>query len=529
MRQLVSRLIFATFALGAVDAQAADWLQFGYDQAHSGFNVEEKGYPTAGTITAQWQVSVHAFGSGTALASNSTPAYLSHVNTAAGTKDLLFLVTQNGTLIAFDASNGAVLWSRQPTSASGANHPTSGSPAIDPNHQYVYAYGLDGHVHKYIVGDGTEIVVGGWPQISTLKPDVEKAAAALSFSTPPGGTSFLYAPTNGFGGDLGDYQGHVTTINLTTGAQKVYNTQCSNLFTHFVENGTARVNDCNLGTSINPGGPAGRDGQMSGIWGRPGVVFDAATNRIYFATGNGLFDVNHVGGYEWGDSVLALKPDGTGSGFGMPVDSYTPPNFPTLYTNDADLGSTSPAILPSTSASYPHLAVQSGKDACVRLINLDNMSGLGGPGNLGGELNAATSCSADGAGEEVRTQPAVWVNPADHSTWFFLATDSALFAYHLLFDALGKPSLARAWTSANAPGTSPVVANGVVYYTSNKGSANDSLRGLNALTGAQVWSATIGAIKWQSPIVVNGHLYVTDNAAQLWAFALDGVFKGGFQ
>jgi len=73
------------------------------------------------------------------------------------------------------------------------------------------------------------------------------------------------------------------------------------------------------------------------------------------------------------------------------------------------------------------------------------------------------------------------------------------------------------------------VANGVVYYTSNKGSSNNTLRGVNALTGAQIWSATIGAIKWQSPIVVNGHLYITDNASQLWSFALEGIFKGGFE
>jgi len=515
-------------AVPAVSAHATDWLQFGYDQAHSGYNVEERGYPVASTTTAQWQVPVHALGSASAIPSDSTPVYVSNVNTASGVKDLLFLVTQNGTLVAFAANDGAVVWSKRPTPASNSNL-TTGSPAVDPNLQYVYAYGLDGKVHKYQVGDGTEIVTGGWPQISTLKPDVEKGASALSFSTAPAGSNYLYVPTNGYVGDAGDYQGHVTTIDLTTGSQNIFNTQCSNLFMHFVKNGTARTNDCNLGTSTNPGGPAGRDGQMSGIWGRPGVVYDSLTNRIYLATGNGLFDANMAGGYEWGDSVLALKRDGTGSGLGMPVDSFTPSTFSNLYKVDADLGSTSPAILPSTSNTYPHLAVQSGKDACVRLLNLDDLSGSHGPGHAGNEINAATSCTTDAAGGQVRTQPAVWVNPVDGSTWFYLATDGNLFGYRLVYDGSGKPSLSRSWTFTNAAGTSPVVANGVVYYTSNNGSSNNTLRGVNALTGVQIWSATIGAIKWQSPIVVNGHLYVTDNGAQLWAFALDGVFKAAFE
>ena len=125
---------------------------------------------------------------------------------------------------------------------------------------------------------------------------------------------------------------------------------------------------------------------------------------------------------------------------------------------------------------------------------------------------------------QIRTQPAVWIaTSADGSTWFFLATDANLFGYHVVFNGSGKPSLSRDWTF-NAAGTSPVVANGVVYYTSDS-----TLRGVNALTGIQVWSAAIGGIKWQSPIVVDGHLYITDNASQLWSFALEGIFKAGFE
>jgi len=40
---------------------------------------------------------------------------------------------------------------------------------------------------------------------------------------------------------------------------------------------------------------------------------------------------------------------------------------------------------------------------------------------------------------------------------------------------------------------------------------------------------SIGAIHWQSPIVVNGRLYVFDEAARLWVYQLDGAFRGSFE
>jgi hypothetical protein len=452
------------------------------------------------------------------------------VVTASGTKDLLFLVTQNGTLVAFAANDGSVVWSNHPTSTGGS--PTTGSPAIDPNRQFVYAYGLDGKVHKYSVGDGNETItcdpntptnINCWPELSTKKTSVEKGAAAIAISTPPGGVNYLYHATNGYGGDGGDYQGHVTTVNLSTEAQFVFNTMCSNLFVHFVEIGDhGQTNDCNLGTTTGSG-PGGRDGQMSGIWGRPGVIYDTQTNRIYFAAGNGLFDANMSGHFEWGDSVLSLNPNGTGSGMGMPVDSYTPSSYVSLYNSDTDLGSTAPAILPSTHATYPHLAIQSGKDGCVRLINLDNMSNAGGPGHGGGELNAATACSTDAIGNLVFPQPAVWVNPADGVTWAFVANNAAKINGYKLDVSGATPALSRQWTNSSG-GTSPVIANGVLYAA-----ANGIVRGINPLTGTQVWSESIGSINWQTPIVVNGHLYVTDSNAKLWSLPLDGIFKDGLE
>jgi outer membrane protein assembly factor BamB len=166
----------------------------------------------------------------------------------------------------------------------------------------------------------------------------------------------------------------------------------------------------------------------------------------------------------------------------------------------------------------------------VRLLNLDDLSGAHGPGNTGGELNSATSCDTTTdaiGGGVVFPQPAVWVNPVDHTTWFYVINNTFVVGYRL--DVSGAvPAIHKAWTlsGAGVPGTSPVIANGTLYYAT-LGNA-PKLRGLDLLTGTEVWSATIGLIKWQSPIVVNGHLYITDNTGKLWSFALEGLFKSSF-
>jgi outer membrane protein assembly factor BamB len=60
----------------------------------------------------------------------------------------------------------------------------------------------------------------------------------------------------------------------------------------------------------------------------------------------------------------------------------------------------------------------------------------------------------------------------------------------------------------------------------------NTLTALNAVTGALIWQSTaVGGTHWQSPILVDGRIYLTDDAnpSQLWAFQLDGIFRNGFQ
>ena len=500
---------------GPALAAAYDWPQFGGNAQHSGNNTLERAI-TPGNVNGLQQL----FQIPLPSPADSTPVYLGGVNTPSGPRDLLFLTTSAGHILAVDAHTGAEIWSHQngpgtcsinspPPGTTGGPCYTTSSPAVDPNRQFVYSYGLDGFVHKYQVGDGTEITGGGWPELATRKPWQEKSSPALSIATTPGGT-YLYVTNGGYPGDRGDYQGHITAVNLATGSQYVFNTLCSNqLNVHFVQ---------------SPGGPDCGQTQ-SAVWARPGVVYDPDKNKIYFSTGNGDFD---PAAFDWGDSVLALNPDGTGSGAsaGMPLDSYTPTNYADLQASDTDLGSTAPAILPAANVPanslYKHLAVQSGKDGYLRLLNLDNLSGKGGPGNTGGEL--ASLALPSPVFTEVLSQPAVWVNPADGRIWVIITDNAGLAAYTLTVNGGGMPGLQSQWstvtTARDSLGSSPLVANGVLFDA-----RPNLIEARDPVTGTQLWSdGGIGDIHWESPMVANGVLYITDGSSQLTAYAIPRLY-----
>ncbi len=488
-------------------ASAYDWPQFGGNAAHSGDNTAESTLNASNVsgLTRLFPVPVKLPDT-----ADGAPAYLSAVGAPDGTRDLAYVTTRAGDLVALDAHSGQQVWIQHNLAPggcgiNGGRTPcyTTSSPAIDPNRQYIYSYGLDGYAHKYNVGDGAEVKTGGWPELTTLKGVNEKGSSALTIATAKSGVSYLYVTHGGYPGDNGDYQGHVTAINLGDGTQRVFNANCSDLTIHFVEQGATSgggQNDCAQ--------------RQTAIWARAGVVYDGDTDKIYLATGNGPFDASSATGpnHDWGDTVFALHPDGTGTGAnGDPLDSYTPSNYQDLQNGDTDIGSTAPAILPVPAAStVRRLAVQAGKDANLRLLNLDNLSGQGGPRHLGGEVGTVIGVPQGG---EVLTAPAVWVD-SQGTTWVFVANDNGLSALTLNVNN-GTPSLREVWRHTGQR-TSPIVANGVLYDA-----GSGIIEALDPTTGQQLWHDDgIGGIHWESPIVANGVLYITDNNATLSAYAL---------
>ncbi|HEY7122849.1 MAG TPA: PQQ-binding-like beta-propeller repeat protein [Ktedonobacterales bacterium] len=457
----------------------ADWLRFNFDPARSGVNPNETSLTptTVSGLHRLWSVTLPDV-------ADSTPILVHGLMFADGSKrNVIYVTTKPGSLVALDAATGAQLWA----AATRGPKITNSSPVADPAHGFVYSYGLDGSLHKYHDTTGQEVTSGGWPVLITKMTQTEKESSSLNLAN-----GFIYVTTSGYVGDAPPYQGHLVAVNLADATTHVYNSLCSDK-KHVLAQGECEASD-------------------SGIWARAGAVVDPVTGFLFVSTGNGPFDAN-TGGNNWGDTVLELSADGS-----RLIDSYTPPNFQQLEASDLDLSSNAPAILPKIAASKtPYLAVQGGKDGVLRLLDRQNLSGRGGPGHVGGELQtvaAPGNCV-------VFTQPAVWTNPANGTLWVFVATGCGTIGYQVVTSGQGATTLKVGW-SMQQPGTSPVIAGGMLFLASS-----GAIVALDPQTGKQLWSSanafaggTIGGIHWESPIVLDGKIYCADETGKLTAYGL---------
>jgi outer membrane protein assembly factor BamB len=161
--------------------------------------------------------------------------------------------------------------------------------------------------------------------------------------------------------------------------------------------------------------------------------------------------------------------------------------------------------------------VQGGKEGLLRLLNRQNLSGQGGPAHVGGELQTLTvpdDCP-------ILAQPLAWQDPDAGSLWLIVADSCHINGYQVVTSAQGLTSLKLAW-SVGAQTTSPIVAGGVLFAATSR-----ALLALDPHTGHALWSSTlaaagggIGAIHWESPVVVAGRLYCTDEANHLTMYQL---------
>jgi outer membrane protein assembly factor BamB len=485
---LAIALVVVTIVIVQIIATArrpVDWPGFGFDPAGSRMNPTETqiSATTVQGLRRLWQTTLPDV-------ADSSPAYLPTLDFPDGTtRDVLYFTTKSGTLVALDANNGAQLWAHKNPSA-GPNMVTTSSPLADRASGAIYSYGMDGKVHKYEAVSGAELFGSGWPVTVTNMPVTEKESSALNSAH-----GFLYVTMASCCGDTHPYQGHVVAINLTTGAKHVFNAMCSD-HTHLLQPG-----EC--------------PDTGAGIWARPGVVVDPVTGNIFLTTGNGPYTADQ-GGHGWGESVLELAPD-----VGRVIDSYTVSNPNDLTPQDLDLGSADPALLPVIpGGKVPYLAVQASKEGVLRLLNRQNLSGQGGPGHTGGELQAIDApdhCP-------VLTQPAVWTDPAEGGIWVFVTNYCAIGGYRLVTSPSGATKLQQAW-SVGTGASSPIVAGDVLFATAT-GDTREALA-LDPRSGRQLWSSaapgaagSIGTIHWESPIVIGGRLYCSDEQGQVTAYGL---------
>src|SRR2546430_13413253 len=94
---LAQCLCALALSLPIASAHAYDWLQFGGDAQHSGRNTAETTITPSNVsaLVQKYQVTLPATADG-------APVFLDSVSTPMGTKDLLFVTTRDGRILALD-------------------------------------------------------------------------------------------------------------------------------------------------------------------------------------------------------------------------------------------------------------------------------------------------------------------------------------------------------------------------------------------------------------------------------------------
>lgn len=446
-----------------------DWPRFGYDAARSNSSRSATGIPT-NVVPKLRRLVLHVNGT-----VDSSPIYLHSVPVHGKRRDIFVVTTSYGRTIALEARSGHRLWeyvSPGTQRLTGTDQITNASPVADPDRRYLYAASPDGRIRKLSVGTGHEVRRGGWPATITRDATHEKIASALNLS---GG--YVYAVTGGYIGDAPPYQGHVVALSRRSGrAVGVFNSLCSD------RHGIIQPSSCSSSDSA--------------IWSRAGAVIEPGTGRIVISTGNGPFN----GRTDWSDSLLELTPRTLHL-----RQNYTPRNQEELESTDADLGSTTGALLPAPGASGRiRYVLQGGKDGKVRLLAMDklNQHSAHAGGIRGGELQTLT-------GHEIRFAAPAVLRRSGH-VFVYTANGEGTQAYELR----GRPSrLHTVWTN-DSPGSSPVLAGGLLWiYDVENGALNVYRPG----SSKRIAHLPAASGHWNSPIVAGGRVLVPEGSANAHA------------
>jgi hypothetical protein len=254
------------------------------------------------------------------------------------------------------------------------------------------------------------------------------------------------------------------------------------------------------------------DGSGGGIW-NSGMGAATDGTFLYVVIGNGPFDQTMSGGFpanqDIGDSVVKLS---TTNGLSV-SDYFTPFNVVIQNTHDTDLGAGGAVSLPDivdTSGNTHHLLVVTGKDGNIYLLDRGNL----------GKFNAASNNNIyqelKGANGKHAWSSVAYFNNSIYSA----GVNTTLKRFHFNFSNANKPVLNRtpaAQTSQTFafPGFTPSIsangtANGIVWgYEFSTTTA--VLHAYDATTLAELFNSgtLLGpGVKFAIPTVCNGTVYI---------------------
>jgi hypothetical protein len=489
-----------------------DVVTYHYDNLRTGQNTNE-------TILTPANVNSTKFGKLGEFAVigkvDAQPLYLSNLSIQGGTKNVLYVATEHGCVYAFDAdsigaSASKPIWvtstelpGEVPSDDRNCSQVTpeigvTSTPVIDRKRGAIYVVAVSKNasgtyihrIHALDLTTGAELFGG---------PTVVTASYPGTGAGNSGGNVFFDPSAYNERPGLLEFNG---TIYTTWGSH------CDQgAYTSWV---MAYSADTLKQTAVLNLVPNGSDG---GIWMSGAAPGLDASGNIYFILGNGTFDTNlNASGFppqhDCGNCFAKISSSAPLS----LLDYFTPSNTVAQSDQDLDFGSGGPLLLPDltdASGTTRHLAVGSGKDANIYVLDRDNM----GKFNSGGD-NIYQLIAGELSGGEFG-KPSYFNN-----TVYYGAVGDTLKAFPITNATLARTPASQSPTNFAYPGTTPSISangntNGIVWAVENGNTgvlhAYDATNvGKEFYNSNQASNARdhFADNKFITPMIANGRVYV---------------------
>jgi hypothetical protein len=419
--------------------------------------------------------------------------------------DVVFVVTENNSVYAFDANtSGPVLWhtnigaslSCMDLNDCGDLVPgagITGTPVIDPATQTMYLVALtkDSSVFHHRL-HAIDLTTGA----EKFRSPVEVSPSAPGTGANSQNGTVAFDPATHYQRCALLLTGGVVYVGIGSNAESnsdnhgwIVGYKASDL--------TSTMTFC---TSPND--------NWSSVWQSGGGLSADSAGYVYGETANGTFDVN-TGGKDYGDS--ALKLDSTGK----VIDYFTPYNQAALSGADIDFGSANPVVLPDQSGPVAHELIASGKPGILYLINRDNMGHYQSKSDSQIVQSVPAFPNSSGVTSGIFMSPAYWNGRVYVSGIGGSVQAFTLSAGKLSTSPTSQTSAQFAFPGATVSVSSSGATAGIVWVLDGAGGvlyAYDATNLASELYDTSQASAGRDApgqpVKFAVPTVANGHVYV---------------------
>jgi outer membrane protein assembly factor BamB len=511
----------ATLALTVAASAGANVTTQHNDLARDGWNASE-------TVLTPQNVNATAFGKLRELPTDGKvdgePLYLSGFSIAGTMHNVLLVVTEHGSVYAFDADTGTQLWM---TSSLGAGETTSDSQSCN---QVSPEIGItDTPVIDRSHGPNGSVFFVAMSKDSSGRYHQRLHALDLSTGADlPGSPSEIQAtfPGTGYGStngtqifDPGQYVERVGLLLMNGQLYLAWTSHCDqDPYTGWVmaysESTLQQTSVVNL-TPNGPSTPHFGNGEGA-IWmAGAGLAADQQGN-IFLLDANGSFDSGlNTAGFpangDFGNSFLKISTSGNVL---TPADYFAAYNVQAESDADQDLGSGGAMLLPDQTDAggvTRHLAVGAGKDTNIYVVDRDNMGKFNAINN-NAVYQQVTNALPGGA----------WSMPAlFNNTVYYAGVGDHLKAFPIVSALLATSPASQSANTFGYPGATPSVSsngsqNGIVWAIENQSGAgvlhaydaNNLATELYNSSQAAAGRDQFSDNKFIPPMIANGKVFV---------------------